>query len=162
MDDHLNESLDWVDEIIQTYGKSKTSLIPILQNVQSKCKYLPEHIVNYIADKLALPLASVYGVATFYAQFSTEPKGKHIVQVCDGTACHVRGAKDIIVRLRRDYNLTAETKTTEDNFLTLETVACIGACAMAPAVIVDGHIYGQVNPDKMIKILKEIDEETEQ
>jgi len=162
MDDILNEPLDWLDEIIQNYGKSKTSLIPILQSVQVKHKYLPEHIMSYIANKMALPLANVYGVATFYAQFSTEPKGKHIVQICDGTACHVRGAKDIINRLRKDYKLTPETKTTEDHFLTLEIVACIGACAMAPAVIVDGHIYGHINPGKMVEILDEIKKETEE
>jgi NADH:ubiquinone oxidoreductase subunit E len=119
--------------------------------------------MSYIAEKMALPLSSVYGVATFYAQFSTEPKGKHIVQVCDGTACHVRGARDIIHRIRTDYNLTEDEKTTADKFLTLETVACIGACAMAPAMVVDGRVYGHQTPDdaaKLILKIKDIHEET--
>lgn len=156
MEEILNESLDWLDEIIEGYGKSRTSLIPVLQSVQSKYRYLPEHVMSHISEKMALPLSSIYGVATFYAQFSTEPKGKHIVQVCDGTACHVRGAKDIITRVRRDFGLSAEKNTTDDKFLTLESVACIGACAMAPAVIVDGHVYGHLNPDKMMKVIEEI------
>lgn len=156
MDEILNESLDWLDEIIESHGTSRTSLIPVLQSVQGKYRYLPEHVMSHISEKMALPLSSVYGVATFYAQFSTEPKGRHIVQICDGTACHVRGAKDIINRVRKDFKLTHETKTTEDKFLTLESVACIGACAMAPAVIVDGHVYGHLNPDKMAKIIDDI------
>ena len=161
MDDILNEPLDWLDEIIEKYGVAKTSLIPILQSVQNRHKYLPEHIMGYISDKMSIPMANIYGVATFYAQFSTEPKGEHIVQVCDGTACHVRGAKEIIRRVRRDYGLTAEHRTTEDMFLTLETVACIGACAMAPAVLMDGHIYGHLNAEKMVKILDDLKKEKE-
>ena len=158
MEDILNEPLDWLEEIIDKQGKSSTSLIPILQCVQARYRFLPEYVLSFISEKMDLPLSSVYGVATFYAQFSTEPKGKHIVQICDGTACHVRGSKDIINRMRKEFNLTAEEKTTEDKFLTLETVACIGACAMAPAVIVDGRVYGHLNPDEMMKIVDRIKE----
>ncbi|MCK9329016.1 MAG: NAD(P)H-dependent oxidoreductase subunit E [Candidatus Cloacimonetes bacterium] len=159
MEQAMNESLDWLDEIIEGFGSSRTSLIPVLQSVQSKYRYLPEHVMSHISEKMALPLSNIYGVATFYAQFSTQPKGKHIVQVCDGTACHVRGAKDIISRIRKDFKLDAEKNTTDDKLLTLETVACIGACAMAPAVIVDGHVYGHMTPDKMMNIISEIKEE---
>jgi len=162
MDDILNESLEWLEEIIEKNGRTSTSLIPILQSVQNKYKYLPEHIMSFISEKMQLPLSNVYGVATFYAQFSTEPKGKHIVQICDGTACHVRGAKDIITRLRNDFKLNSDMKTTEDKFLTLETVACIGACAMAPAVIVDGQVYGHLNPDEMVKIMDKMKKESEE
>ena len=108
MDDILNEPLDWLDEVIQGYGASKTSLIPVLQSVQSRYRYLPEHVVTHISEKMSIPLSKIYGVATFYAQFSTEPKGKHLVQVCVGTACHVRGAKELVNRIRKDYNLKVE------------------------------------------------------
>ena len=155
MDDILNEPLDWLDEIIDGYGRAKTALIPVLQAVQGKFNYLPEPVVEHVSERMNLPLSHIYGVATFYAQFSTTPKGRWICQVCDGTACHVRGAMDIIKRIRKDYGLTVENNTSEDMFITLESVACIGACALAPAVILSGHVYGHLNPDSMAKILIE-------
>lgn len=158
IEETMAEQLKWVDDVICQYGKSRTSLIPVLQAVQSKYRYLPEEIMTQISKTMELPLSSIYGVATFYAQFSTEPKGKHIIQLCDGTACHVRGSKELIERLRKDFNLDDEKHTTDDKFLTLETVACIGACAMAPAMIVDGHIYGQVKIDKLLSIVEELKE----
>ena len=163
MDNIMNEPLDWLDEIINSHGKSRTSLIPVLQSVQSKYRYLPEPVVNYISEKMSIPLSSIYGVATFYAQFSTEPKGKHLIQVCVGTACHVRGAKELVNRLRKDYNLTEENRTTDDKLLTLETVACIGACAMAPAVIVDGRMYGHLKTGDLVSelIVKFLEENKE-
>ncbi len=154
----LTEDFNWVDEIIAQYGKTRTSLIPVLQSVQTRFKYLPEDIMSYIASQMALPLSNVYGVATFYAQFSTEPKGKHIVQICDGTACHVRGSKALIDKIRKEYQLSHEKHTTDDYFLTLETVACIGACAMAPAIIIDGHIYGHMTTETLEKLFNEFKE----
>jgi NADH:ubiquinone oxidoreductase subunit E len=158
IEETMAEQLQWVDDVIAQYGLTRTSLIPVLQAVQSKYRYLPEEIMTRISETMQLPLSSIYGVATFYAQFSTEPKGKHIIQVCDGTACHVRGAKELIDRIRKDFNLDEENHTTEDKFLTLETVACIGACAMAPALIVDGHIHGKVTVDKLLTIVEEMKE----
>lgn len=154
----LKEHYEWTDGIIAQFGKTRTSLIPVLQSVQSRFKYLPEEIMSHIATQMTLPLSSVYGVATFYAQFSTEPKGKHIVQICDGTACHVRGAKALIDKIRKDYELNEEKRTTDDYFLTLETVACIGACAMAPAVIIDGHIYGHMTADNLSNLINDMKE----
>ncbi|HOD54699.1 MAG TPA: NAD(P)H-dependent oxidoreductase subunit E [Candidatus Cloacimonadota bacterium] len=158
IEETMVEQLKWVEEVIAQYGKSRTSLIPVLQAVQTKYRYLPEEIMTHISAQMELPLSSIYGVATFYAQFSTEPKGRHIIQVCDGTACHVRGAKELIDRIRKDFDLSDEKHTTDDKFLTLETVACIGACAMAPALIADGHIYGQVKIDKLLSIIEELKE----
>ena len=148
-----------VKEIIEKFGTDRSALIPVLQAIQGEFRYLPQEMLSFVATAMGIPQAEVFGVATFYAQFSTQPKGKHIVQVCDGTACHVRGAKDIISRIRKDFKLDAEKNTTDDKLLTLETVACIGACAMAPAVIVDGHVYGHMTPDKMMNIISEIKEE---
>lgn len=156
--ENMNTAHELVNDLIGQYGKARTSLIPILQAVQSEYKYLPEETMAYIADALNLPLSSIYGVATFYSQFSTEPKGKHIIQICDGTACHVRGAKEIIDKMRKDFDLNEEKRTTDDMYLTLETVACIGACAMAPAMVVDGQIYGHVTVQKMAEIMNEIKE----
>jgi NADH-quinone oxidoreductase subunit E len=153
MEDILNEPLDWLDDVMKDVDYQKTAIIPVLQAIQTKFKYLPEPVVQYISEQMDIPLATIFGIATFYAQFSTEPKGKHIVQVCAGTACHVRGAQDIIKRIRKDINVTAEKNTTEDKFMTLECLACIGTCAMAPAVIVDGHVYGHLTPDKMAGII---------
>jgi len=154
MIDPVNEPLDWLDKVMKANAYQKTAIIPVLQSIQTKFKYLPEPVVQYVSEKMDIPLATIFGIATFYAQFSTEPKGKHIVQVCAGTACHVRGAQDIIKRIRKDINVTAEKNTTEDKFITLECLACIGTCAMAPAVIVDGHVYGHLTPDKMAGIIQ--------
>ena len=155
MPDTTKESLDWLDTYIDKVGNVSSSLIPVLQSVQTKYKYLPEYVCEHIAQRMNIPLSHIYGVATFYAQFSTEPKGKHIVQVCNGTACHVRGAADLINRIKSDFGLT-KNFTTDDMFMTLEVLACIGACAMAPAVIVDGQVHGQLTPDKISKVLDEM------
>jgi NADH-quinone oxidoreductase subunit E len=159
MEEIFNEPLDWLDEVMKEHDYEKTAIIPVLQAIQTKYKYLPEPVVQYVSEQMDITLATIFGIATFYAQFSTEPKGKHIVQVCAGTACHVRGAQEIIKRLRKDLNVTAEKNTTEDKFITLECLACIGTCAMAPAVIVDGFVYGHLNPDKMADIIKKLYEE---
>ncbi|HOE90882.1 MAG TPA: NAD(P)H-dependent oxidoreductase subunit E [Candidatus Cloacimonadota bacterium] len=158
IEETMEEQVKWVEGLLTQFGNSRTSLIPILQAVQAKYRYLPQNVMTEISTQLGLPLSSIYGVATFYAQFSTEPKGRHILQICDGTACHVRGAKELIERIRKDFGLSEEKNTTDDKFLTLETVACIGACAMAPALIADGHIYGQVKVDKLLEIVKELKE----
>ena len=162
MDDILNEPLDWLDEIIQSYCAAKTALIPVLQSVQSRYRFLPEHVVIHISEKMSIPLSKIYGVATFYAQFSTEPKGKHLVQICVGTACHVRGSKELVTRVRKDYGLTIDKHTSDDKLMTLENVACIGACAMAPAAIVDGHMYGHLtNGDKISELLSNLFKESQ-
>ena len=138
-----------VQEIVAKYGTDRSALIPILQEVQDEFRYLPRELLSFIATAMGLPMADVYGVATFYAQFSTSPKGKHIIQICDGTACHVRGSGKIISELRKRLDLEDGVTTREDLWVTLETVSCLGACALAPAVVVDGKIYGNVQVSEL-------------
>ncbi len=148
---------DRVHQIINEYGASENALIPILQKVQDEYRYLPEEILTFVATALDLPPATVYGVATFYAQFSLEPKGKHLVKCCDGTACHVRKNQPIIAAIRKKLGLADGRKTTDDHRFTFEVVSCIGACALAPAVVIDGKVYGQMTPEAVIAALDEID-----
>ncbi len=145
-----------VNEIIEEHGKSRDKLIPILQEVQKEFRYLPKEMLSFIATALGLSPADVYGVATFYAQFSTEPKGKHVIQVCDGTACHVRGSMNLIKKLKEKLNLEADQHTTEDLLVTIETVNCIGACALAPAMMIDGKIFGHLTPESIDAILEDL------
>jgi NADH-quinone oxidoreductase subunit E len=146
-----------VQEIINQCGANESSLIPILQKVQEEYRYLPEEVLAYISTALNISPATVCGVATFYAQFSLEPKGKHVVRVCDGTACHVRDNRAIIDSVRNRLGLKKNEKTTEDKQYTLEIVNCIGACALAPAVVVDDRVYGQMTGAKIVKLFDEIE-----
>lgn len=146
-----------IQAIIQKYGATESALIPILQKVQEEYRYLPEEILTFVATALDLPPATVYGVATFYAQFSLEPKGKYLVKVCDGTACHVRKNQSLIAALRRRLGLKESEKTTKDMRYTLEIVSCIGACALAPAVVINGTVYGQMTPEKAAKTIDELE-----
>ncbi len=151
-----------VKEIIEKYGTERSALIPVLQAIQGEFRYLPQEMLSFVATAMGIPQAEVFGVATFYAQFSTQPKGKHIVQVCDGTACHVRGASDIIKKFKKDLQIPEGKTTTDDLYVTLETVSCLGACALAPAVVVDGKVYGNVNFEDVARIIitmKESDDE---
>jgi NADH-quinone oxidoreductase subunit E len=150
-----------VHEIIRECGGTESSLIPILQHVQEEYRYLPEEVMAYIATALDVPPASVFGVATFYAQFSLEPKGKYLVRVCDGTACHVRDNRAIIEAVRRRLKLSPATSTTPDMRYTLEVVNCIGACALAPAVVVNDKVYGQMTGDRIVQVFNQIDAEEE-
>lgn len=138
-----------IQAIIQEYGATESALIPILQKVQSEYRYLPEEILTFVAMALDLPPATVYGVATFYAQFSLDPKGKYLVRACDGTACHVRKNQTVIAAIRKRLGLKKDEKTTPDMRYTFEVVSCIGACALAPAVVVNGKVYGQMTPEKV-------------
>lgn len=144
-------------EIIEECGAKKSSLIPILQKVQEEYRYLPQEILAFVATALDVPPATVFGVATFYAQFSLDPKGKYIIRVCDGTACHVRGNKTIIDAIRRKTGLKEGEATTKDMRFTLETVSCLGACGLAPAVVINDRIYGHMTPEKVKTALDELD-----
>jgi len=142
-----------VDDIVQGYDGTPDSLISILQDVQSEFGFLPEGVLRQIAASLDLPLIQVYGVATFFKAFSLQPRGKHTLQVCLGTACHVRGAPAVLGELERQLGVEAG-KTTEDGKFTLETVNCVGACALGPIVVNDKY-YGQMNAGKVKKMLGE-------
>ena len=149
---HVEEHYDIVDEIIRHYGGSPDSLISILQDIQSEYNYLPEDALRQVAKRLALPLIQVYGVATFFKAFSLKPRGKHLCSVCLGTACHVRGASGVLDETERQLGVKSG-ETTEDMRFTLESVNCVGACALGPIVVVDGKYYGQMNAGRIKKML---------
>jgi len=134
-------------------------LIPILQEVQSAYSYLPEDVMTYVATALDITPAKVFGVATFFAHFTLEPKGKYVIKVCDGTACHVKKSTDIIKAIRKELGLNEEKHTTDDLLFTLEPVACIGACGLAPVMSCNDDVHGMMNKDKTIELLKKIREE---
>ena len=150
-------SFNKVMEILERYEYSANKIIPILQAVQEEYRYLPQEVLTFIATSLDVSPARLYGVATFYSHFSLEPKGKHILRMCDGTACHVRGSGAIINALRDKLGLSAKKITTDDMMYTFETVSCLGACGLAPVLVVDGEVHGQVTPEQALELLAEIE-----
>ena len=129
-----------VCQILDKHRRDPSKLIPILQDVQKVYRYLPEEVQAYIATGLGLSAAKVYGVASFYANFSLEPKGKYVVHVCDGTACHVKGSGLIKEALFKKLSLSTEKKTTEDMLFTVEAVSCLGACGLAPVMTINDKV----------------------
>ncbi len=142
-----------VCEIAAEYEGRRDSLIPMLQDIQSEYNYLPEEALRVLAEQLDLPLIRVYGVATFFKAFSLTPRGKHTVSVCLGTACHVRRAPAVLDELKRRLGIEPG-ETTEDMQYTLNTVNCVGACALGPIVVVDGEYHGQMSPARVKKVIK--------
>jgi len=142
-----------VCEILDRYNRQPSKLIPILQAVQDEYRYLPEEVMTYVATALNVPPARVFGVATFYAHFALEPKGKHVIRLCDGTACHVKNSIPILEALRKRLNVTENKKTTTDMLFTVETVACLGACGLAPVVVIDEDVHSQMTPESAIKLV---------
>ena len=147
-----------LDQAIADYGNEEKALIAILQRAQEHYRYLPREIFPYLAEKLDIPEARIYGVATFYENFSLERKGKYVVKVCDGTACHVRKSIPILEALRKELGLSEAKKTTDDFLFTVETVSCLGACSSAPAVMVNDEIYPTMTPDTAVALINEIKE----
>lgn len=144
-----------VQEIIQKHEPSRSSLIPILQDVQNQMGYLPPEAIMQISRYLKMSEAEIYGVATFYAQFRFKPIGKHVFTVCRGTACHVRGSAQILEELERELGIKAGD-TTDDLQFSIETVACVGSCALAPLTVVDGKVYGRTTKSKIRNLIKEL------
>ena len=140
-----------IDRIIADYQGQKWSLIPLVQEIQQRIGYVPKEAIPRIADALGLFPSEVQAVITFYAQLYTEPRGRNIVRVCRGTACHVRGGKTIL-KLVRQHLGVEEGETTTDMEYTLETVACIGVCALAPNIVVNSDNYGNMNPKKVARL----------
>ena len=145
--------LEKVTAIVGKYGGNRDSLIAILQDIQSEWRYLPEDAVRVVASQLGMPLIQVYGVATFFRAFSLTPRGEHIVSVCLGTACHVRRAPAVLEEIKRRLGIEPG-ETTGDMRYSLETVNCLGACALGPIVVVDGEYRGQMSPGRVKKVLK--------
>ena len=144
------------DEIIATYGAKSSSLIPIIQDIQSEYRYLPPELLVYVAKKIGISEGKAYSVATFYENFSFEPKGKYVIKVCDGTACHVRKSTAILDRLYQELGLSKEKNTTDDMLFTLETVSCLGACGLAPVLMVNEDVYPSMTPDAASALIKEL------
>ncbi len=141
-------SFEKIDDIMASYEYKKSNLIAILQQVQELFTYLPEEAMTFIGTKIeGLSPATVYGVATFYAQFSLEPKGKYKIKVCDGTACHVRGSMSVLNAVKTKLRLGENSMTTEDGMFSLEIVSCLGACGLAPVVVINDKVYPQMTSD---------------
>jgi NADH-quinone oxidoreductase subunit E len=144
-----------LDPLIEKYKNKKGNLIPLLQGAQSLLGYLPREAFEKIANETGLNLSDMYGVATFYAQFRLNPVGKHIVKVCHGTACHVQNANQITEALE-DSLKVKDGETTEDGLFTLESVACLGCCSLAPVMMIGEETYGKLSGKDAVKIVKEI------
>lgn len=144
-----------VREVLDFYKSEKSQLLHILQDIQIEYRYLPKETLLFVARELKVPLAQVYSIANFYNAFSLKPRGKHLISVCLGTACHVRGGKRIAEEIERVLNLKAG-ETTPDSEFTLETVNCLGACALGPVVVIDGQYRGQMTSLKMKKLLSKL------
>ncbi len=147
-----------LDRAIEEFGNKESSLIAILQSAQEHYRYLPKEVFPYLAEKLDISEAKIFGVATFYENFSLEQKGKYVIKVCDGTACHVRHSVPILEALRKELGLSESKKTTDDLMFTVETVACLGACSSAPAITLNNEIYPTMTPEKAVALIKELKE----
>jgi len=157
----MGEIVDFtkVDALLEKNGCLQSSIISILQDIQEIYHYLPESIFPYLAEKLDMSAAKIYGVATFYENFSLEPKGKYVIKVCDGTACHVRKSIPILNALRETLGLSEEKTTTDDLMFTVETVSCLGACGLAPAMTINDKVHGSMTPEKAKALLSALKEE---
>ncbi|QHQ63148.1 NAD(P)H-dependent oxidoreductase subunit E [Anaerocolumna sedimenticola] len=157
----MNETFDYkvIDGIIDELGSKQSAIIAILQNIQEYYRYLPKEVFPYLSKKLGISQAKIYSVATFYENFSLQPKGKYVIKVCDGTACHVRKSIPILDRLRKELGLSEIKATTDDLLFTVETVSCLGACGLAPVLTVNDKVYPAMTPDKATELLNELKEE---
>ena len=144
------------DEIISKYAREQKSLIPIMQDIQAEFRYLPAELLSYVAKQINITEAQAYSVATFYENFSFEAKGKYVIKVCDGTACHVRHSTPVLEAFWKELGLSKKKHTTDDMMFTVETVSCLGACGLAPAMMVNEKVYGAMNPDKVVALIEEL------
>nr|WP_302247910.1 NAD(P)H-dependent oxidoreductase subunit E [uncultured Blautia sp.] len=144
------------DEIIEHYGPKAASLIPIMQDIQAEYRYLPGELLTYVASKIGVTEAKAYSVATFYENFSFEPKGKYVIKVCDGTACHVRKSVPVKEALMKELGLNVKKHTTDDMMFTIETVSCLGACGLAPVMTVNDEVHPKMTPDLAIEVIQNL------
>lgn len=156
----LNEQeIKEVEDILEEYNYNKASIIAIMQDIQKKYRYLPEEVLCYIAKKLKISDAKVYSVATFYENFSLQPKGKYIIKICDGTACHVRKSIPILEEFRNILGLSESKTTTDDMIFTIETVSCLGACGLAPVCTVNDVVHPSMTKEKVRTLINELKED---
>ena len=156
----MSDTFDYsvVEDALARCGAKQSSIIAILQTIQEHFHYLPEEIFPYLADKLDMSEARIYSVATFYENFSLEKKGKYVIKICDGTACHVRGASPVMDAFRQALGLTGKKSTTDDMLFSLEIVSCLGACGLAPTAMVNEDVYPKMTPEKAAALVKELRE----
>lgn len=147
-----------LDKAIEQFGGGEKALIAVLQAAQESYRYLPKEIFPYLSEKLGISEAKIFGVASFYENFSLEEKGKYVIKVCDGTACHVRKSTAILDELKKVLKLGEGQKNTEDGLFTLETVSCLGACGLAPVMMINETVYPAMTPDKVKTVIAEIKE----
>ena len=157
----MNTQFDYskLDSILKEHEFKASNIIAILQDTQEIYRYLPKEVFSYFSDKLGMSRAKIYSVATFYDNFSLEPKGKYVIKICDGTACHVRKSIPILNKLRSELGLSEAKVTTDDLMFTVETVSCLGACGLAPVITVNEKVYGAMTPEKTTELLNSLKEE---
>lgn len=151
-----NSDYNLVEKILTKYEFKSTSVIAIMQEVQAEYRYLPKEVLVYIAKKLQISDAKIYSVATFYENFSLEPKGEFVIRVCDGTACHVRKSIPILHALYKELGLSEDKHTTDDMKFTVETVSCLGACGLAPVLTVNDKVYPAMDTEKVTALLSSL------
>ncbi|MBP2659193.1 MAG: nADH3 [Firmicutes bacterium] len=148
-----------MDKILHKHQYVPSNIIAMLQDTQAKYRYLPKEAFFYLSENLGISTAKIYSIATFYENFSLEQKGKYVIKICDGTACHVRKSIPILEKLRNELGLSATKVTTDDLMFTVETVSCLGACGLAPVLTVNDKVYAAMTPDKTTELLVKLKEE---
>ncbi len=143
-----------IDTIIEEYERKESAILAILQRIQSKEHYLPKEDLEYVSQKLNIPLSSIFRIATFYNALSLKPRGRHKIDVCLGTACHVRGGEKILEKLERELKISVG-ETTKDKRFSLDSVRCLGCCSLGPVAVIDGQVYGRLTQEKIPSLLKE-------
>jgi len=143
-----------IDGVVEQYGARESALLAILQDIQAEEKYLPKEALEHVSQKMNIPLVQVFRIATFYNALSLKPRGRHKIDVCLGTACHVRGGNKILEKIERDLGITVG-ETTKNKRFTLESVHCVGCCSLGPVAVVDGDVFGRLSQDKVPALLKE-------
>jgi NADH-quinone oxidoreductase subunit E len=146
--------LTLMDEVFEKYAGQQGTLIPILQSAQARYGYLPAEVLKLVADQLGMSLGKIYGVATFYAQFYLERRGRHVLKLCDGTACHVKGTPVLMTAIEEAFDIHPG-QTTDDGELTVEIVYCLGSCALAPVAVLDGQVMGRMQQEKLLRKVKQ-------
>lgn len=149
-----------IDKILSAYPRDQRHSLAMMQDMQHHFNYIPEQGMQALAEYLDCPLSSLYSMATFYRALSLKPKGKHIIKLCDGTACHIRGSVNLITGIKRELDISPG-ETSGDGLFSLETVNCLGSCALAPVMVIDGVYYGKVTLEKLPEILNQYREVSE-
>ena len=154
-----NADLKFIDSVLEKYDSDKSKIIAIMQDVQEKYRYLPQEALEYIAGKVGMSESKLFGVATFYGNFSLDAKGKYVMKVCRGTACHVRKSHDVLNALYEATGTSAQKATSEDGLFSIEIVSCLGACGLSPVVMVNDTVHAAMTPDKARALVSQLREE---